>query len=129
MTIRTSKKTVIFGRPFTLRSFDEVLPAGAYTVETDEEPLEGISFLAYHRISTLLHLHGKPGSGVLKRVLTIDPNELDAALERDRAPKDAPIGRDAHQETQIRATKPRQEDTDRQAIDRGENEGMTVHPG
>ena len=104
MTIRTSRKTVIFGRPFTLRGFDEVLPAGAYTVETDEEPLEGISFLAYHRISTLLHLHGKPGSGVLKRVLTIDPNELDAALERDRALAEASVGLDAHQETLIRAT-------------------------
>lgn len=49
MTTRTSKRTVVFRRPFVLGGFDEVLPAGAYNVETDEELLEGISFPAYRR--------------------------------------------------------------------------------
>ena len=95
MTTRTSKKTVTFRRPFVLGGFDEVLPAGRYDVETDEELLEGISFPVYRRILTLLHLHPKPGRPDLTETLTVDPNELDAALERDRAPKDAPVGRDA----------------------------------
>ncbi len=129
MTTRTSKKTVTFRRPFVLGGLDEVLPAGAYSVETDEELLEGISFPAYRRILTVIHLHARSGHPGLTRALTIDPNELDAALERDQAPKDAPVGRDAHQETLIRATKPRQDDTDRQAMDRAEDEGMIVHPG
>ncbi len=60
MTIRTSKKTVTFRRPFVLGGFDEVLPAGAYSVETDEELLEGISFPAYRRILTLIQLHAQP---------------------------------------------------------------------
>ena len=47
MTIRTSKKTETFKRPFVLGGFDEVLPAGTYSVETDEMLLEGISFPAY----------------------------------------------------------------------------------
>ncbi len=85
MTVRTSKKTVTFGRPFTIKGIEEVLPAGAYSIETDEEPLEGISFIAYRRVVTLLHVPGLPGSPVLERVMTIDPTELDAALERDRA--------------------------------------------
>ena len=84
MAMRTSKKTVSFRRPFTLKSLDEVLPAGTYTVETDEEPITGISFLAYRRIQTLLYVHGKPGQTVPSRLLTIDPNELDAALKRDQ---------------------------------------------
>jgi hypothetical protein len=50
MTTRTSNKTVTFRRPFVLGGFDEVLPAGAYCVETDEELLEGMSFPAYRRI-------------------------------------------------------------------------------
>jgi hypothetical protein len=128
MTIRTSKKTVTFRRPFVLGGFDEVLPAGAYSVETDEELLEGISFAAYRRILTVIHLHSRSGHPGLTRALTIDPNELDAALERDRAPKDAPVGRDARQEIPIRATQPHQEETDRQAMDRAEDEGMIVHP-
>ena len=90
MTIRTSKKTVTFGRPFVLGGFDEVLPAGAYIVETDEELLEGISFPAYRRISTLIRLHAKSGNPALTRALTIDPNELDAALKRDQAPAEIP---------------------------------------
>ena len=85
MATRTTKKTVTFTKPFILKNVDEVLPAGAYTVETDEEPLEGISFLAFRRVLTLLHLPGKPGSAVIESVMTIDPTDLDAALERDRA--------------------------------------------
>lgn len=85
MTIRTTTKTVTFTRPFTLKGFDEELPASVYTVQTDEEPLESISFLAYRRISTLLYVPGKPGDRVVTRMLTIDPDELDAALEHDRA--------------------------------------------
>ncbi len=127
MTTRTSRKTVTFRRPFVLSGFDEVLPAGAYTVETDEELLEGMSFPAYRRILTVIHLHARSGRPGLTRTLTIDPNELDAALERDRASKDAPVGRDARQEIPIRATRPHQEETDRQAMDRAEDEGMIVH--
>lgn len=78
-------KTVTFRRPFVLGGVDEMLPAGAYSVETDEELLEGISFPAYRRILTLIGLHPKPGHPGLTQKLTIDPNELDAALKRDQA--------------------------------------------
>ncbi len=95
MTIRTSKKTVTFQRPFVLGGLDEVLPAGAYGVETDEERLEGISFPAYRRISTLIHLPARPGRPGVTETLSIDPNELDAALQRDRASAERPLGQDA----------------------------------
>ena len=94
MTIRTSKKTVTFRRSFVLGGFDEVLPAGAYRVETDEELMEGISFPAYRRILTLIHLHPKSGHPGFTQTLTIDPNELDAALKRDQAPAEIPVGTD-----------------------------------
>ncbi|MDH3234306.1 MAG: hypothetical protein OEQ29_12375 [Alphaproteobacteria bacterium] len=126
--VRTSKKTMTFRRPFVLGGLDEVLPAGAYSVETDEELLEGISFPAYRRVLTLIRLHAKSGNPHLSRALTIDPNELDAALKRDQAPADDLVCRDAHPETLTRATKPRQEEADRQAMDRAEDEGMIVHP-
>ena len=129
MTTRTSKRTVTFRRPFVLGGFYEVLPAGTYNVETDEELLEGISFPVYRRILTVIDLHAKSGRPGLTQTLTIDPNELDAALERDRAPTEAPVGQDAHQGALTRTTKEHQEEADRQAVDRADDEGMILHTG
>ena len=129
MKTRTGRKTVTFRRPFVLGGFDEALPAGAYSVETDEELLEGMSFAAYRRILTLIHLHPKPGYPGLVQTLTIDPNELDAALKRDKASAEMLVGRDGQQEALTRATESRWEEADRQAIERAEDEGMIVRPG
>ena len=86
MRTRTSEKTVTFRRPFVLAGLDELLPAGDYSVETEEELVEGISYAAFRRISTVLLLHAEAGLPHLARALTIDPAELEAALERDLAP-------------------------------------------
>jgi hypothetical protein len=85
MTTRTSKRTVTFKRPFALASLDEVLPAGDYSVETEEELVAGISYAAYRRTSTVLRLPARSGPSHLTRAMTVDPNELDAAMERDLA--------------------------------------------
>ena len=85
MTMRTLTKTVTFTRPFLIGGFDEVLPAGEYCVETDEELLAGLSFSAYRRVLTVIHLPAASANRNLTRSLTIDPDELDVALKRDRA--------------------------------------------
>ena len=54
MTIRTTRTTVTFKHPFALRGYDGVLPAGDYRVLTDEELIDGLSFLAYRRVATLI---------------------------------------------------------------------------
>ena len=102
MTIRTSTKTVTFKRPFVLGGFDEVLPAGNYIVETDEELIEGISFPAHRRILTVMHLHPKASDPGLTQTLTIDPNELDAALKRDQATAKIGLEANARQAHRIR---------------------------
>jgi hypothetical protein len=83
MTIRTSRKSVTFTRPFSLSEIDEVQPAGTYTVETDKELLPGLSFPAYRRIATLVFLRSRGGGPVAEEVVNIDPLELQAAQERD----------------------------------------------
>lgn len=83
MTIRTSVKTVTFARPFILDGLDEVQPAGSYVVETDEELLESVSFPVYRRIMTLIRLPARPTHPGSSRAVTIEPQELDAALARD----------------------------------------------
>lgn len=85
MTTRTTTKTVTFTRPFRLGGFDNELPAGAYEIETDEELVEGISFPVYRRILTVIHLHTLPGHPGQTQTVTIDPDDLDAALQRDAA--------------------------------------------
>jgi hypothetical protein len=83
MTVRTSRKSVTFTRPFSLSGIGEVQPAGTYTVETDEELLPGLSFPAYRRLATLMVLRSRGGGPVVEEVANIDPLELQAAQERD----------------------------------------------
>jgi hypothetical protein len=90
MTTRTIKRTVTFNRPFVLGGFDEELPAGSYSVETDEELLEGVSFPAYRRILTVISMPADPARPGVTQTLTVDANELDAALARDRSPRLTP---------------------------------------
>lgn len=90
MTMRTSSRTVTFVRPFTLSGIDGAQPPGTYTVETDEELLDDSSPPAYRRIATMIRLPGRPGSGVQVQVVTVDPEELAAALLRDGAPPEGP---------------------------------------
>jgi hypothetical protein len=55
-------------------------PPGDYGVVTEEEFIEGLSFSAYHRISTVMFVPAQSGSAV--EMVTIEPLDLKAALER-----------------------------------------------
>lgn len=90
MTTRTTINTVTFKRPFVLGNFNEIQPAGAYRVETDEELMEGISFPVYRRTLTMIHLHASPRDPGRTQMLDINPNDLDAALKRDRVSTELP---------------------------------------
>jgi len=83
MTMRTSSKTVTFRRPFRLKGVDRMLPPADYRVVTDEELIEGLSFPAYRRISTMIFVPAPSGSAV--EMATGDPLDLEAALDRDAA--------------------------------------------
>src|SRR5271155_729059 len=81
MTTRTISKTVTFAHPFLLKGIDRILPAGDYRVATDEELIEGLSFPAYRRVSTMIFVPGQNTSSV--EMVAIDPQELQAAQEQD----------------------------------------------
>jgi hypothetical protein len=83
MTMRTTDKIVTFHRPFCLNGVDRVLPPADYRVVTDEELIEGLSFVAYHRVSTVIFVPAPSGSGV--EMVTIDPLDLEAAQDQDAA--------------------------------------------
>jgi hypothetical protein len=83
--MRTYTKTVIFHFPFKLDDDMKLQPAGSYQVDTDEELIEGLSFVAYKRVQTIIHLHSKSDNKALTRALTIKPSVLDKAIKRDKA--------------------------------------------
>ena len=81
MTMRTTNKSVTFHRPFYLKGVDRWLPPADYRVMTDEELIEGLSFSAYHRVSTVIFVPGPSGSVV--EMVTIDPLDLRAAQDQE----------------------------------------------
>lgn len=83
MTVRTTRRTVTFTRPFSVSGIDEIQLPGSYVVETDEELLPDLSFPAYRRVATLIWLRSQPGHPPAERMVDIDPLELEAAQERD----------------------------------------------
>jgi hypothetical protein len=84
MLTRTLRKNVVFAHPFRLAGIGRVLPAGDYRVVTDEELLEGLSFAAYRRVSTLIFVPAQRGGAGVEMV-SVDPSDLQAAQDRDAA--------------------------------------------
>jgi len=83
MPERTTQSSVTFLHPFSVDGVDGVQPAGTYTIETVEETLDNLSFVAYRRVSTTIAL---PAVGTVTRqrqVVSIDPRDLEAAHKRD----------------------------------------------
>lgn len=78
---RSSENCVRFRGAFALKGVDRTLPAGVYRIVTEEAALDGISFIAYRRVSTSIIVPIGAGS---EEIMPIEPDDLDAALERDR---------------------------------------------
>lgn len=85
---RTKTRTVHFNQPFTLTGLDGAQPAGDYQVREEEEQIEGLSWLAYRRISTEIEIFVGPKK---LQLVTIDHEELAAAIELDRTVSAPPV--------------------------------------
>lgn len=90
MTERITYTSVTFVRPFSLPDLEDVQPAGTYRIETTDALLDGLTFLAYRRVSTTIELPAIGGAGLRRQVITIDPAELKVALEADALPSIGP---------------------------------------
>jgi hypothetical protein len=83
MTTRTKIDKVTFRHSFQLADDPEWHPAGSYLVETIEEQLLTTMTPAYIRLSTVIHLGGRPHTSELERLFPVDPEWLETALARD----------------------------------------------
>lgn len=84
METRSQTETLTFRHAFTLPGLPEPQPAGAYTVETEEEMIEGLSFAAWRRVSTILTRRHPDARGVVQ-ALAVDPRDLARAHAADTA--------------------------------------------
>ena len=89
-TMRTTNYTVTFRRSFWLKGVDRLLPPADYRVMVDEELIEGLSFSAYHRVSTVIFVPAPSGSAV--EMVSIDPLDLQAAQNQHAATLNSEAG-------------------------------------
>jgi len=83
MTERLEHKTVIFAHPFALKGVEGTFPPGTYAVEMTEEQLDGISFIAYRRLTTTIALPSTNSAHNSRQMVEIEPADLEAALAID----------------------------------------------
>ena len=83
MATRTTRRQVTFHHSFKLSALERPQPAGTYTLETDEEQIDGLSFNAFHRLTTILYLPAGFVTGRAYQAVQVDPEELAAALAND----------------------------------------------
>jgi hypothetical protein len=84
LATRSKDTTLTFSKAFALSEVDRPLPAGTYRVVVDEEDIPGLSFLAFRRVATMLHVPAMSAPGGHKEIFVVNPDELAAALEADR---------------------------------------------
>lgn len=86
MATRTDRRTVTISQSFRLDGIDGELPPGRYEVDTDEETIDGLSFISWRRTATMIHVRR---SGTTQ-VFRIDPADLDECLLRETDAAGAP---------------------------------------
>jgi hypothetical protein len=69
MTMRSRRETITFKHPFRIEGVDRLLSAGTYEVITDEEMIEGLSFVAFRRVATMIMVPAAaPGSSTMEMI-------------------------------------------------------------
>ncbi|MCC2097574.1 MAG: hypothetical protein KDJ29_11825 [Hyphomicrobiales bacterium] len=83
MTTRTNQTVVHFASDFRLPGFDALLPAGEYRVDHDEEAIDGVSRIAWRRVSSFIHLPAIAAQGSMQQMVPVNPADLEATLAKD----------------------------------------------
>jgi hypothetical protein len=84
MSGRNTHSIAHFEAPFVLGGVDVPQPAGDYDIDHDEELIDGMSWLAWHRVATFIHLPARAVKSQTSQLVAINHAELEAALQQDR---------------------------------------------
>jgi hypothetical protein len=96
MSSRSTETTVTFLHAFHMKGLEQPQPAGTYLVVTEEELLDALSFPAWQRTGTQLHLPAIGLPALLRQAISIDPVDLSAALVADGPSRTAPPAASPH---------------------------------
>lgn len=96
MSSRSTETTVTFLHAFHLKGLEQPQPAGTYLVVTEEELLDALSFPAWQRTGTQLHLPAIGLPALSRQAISIDPVDLSAALLADGPSRTAPPAASPH---------------------------------
>jgi hypothetical protein len=83
LTIKTTRAVASFSEPFSLRNVEGVQPAGEYVVYPEDELIEGLSRVAYRRVSTILQTPSLSSPHEQSHLVSISATELETALMID----------------------------------------------
>ncbi|MDE3876884.1 hypothetical protein I7G55_22970 [Sinorhizobium meliloti] len=84
MFARTKHRTVHFDKPFWISGLSEMVTAGDYAVDEEEELIEGLSWSAYRRVATFITLPATTENKYRMRLVPIDPEELEGLIAFDQ---------------------------------------------
>ena len=91
MTERITDSLVTFQHPFALGDIVGTQPPGTYQIETVELEIDGLSFVAFRRISTTITLPAVGCLGARRQFIEIDPADLAAAQQQDASSDADPL--------------------------------------
>ena len=91
MAERLTRTAAVFVHPAKIEGVEGLLAAGTYRVETVEEQIPGLSFVAYRRLQTTIEIPVRSGALSGWQVVAIKPEALQRALEKD-AETERPLG-------------------------------------
>ncbi|WP_370674096.1 hypothetical protein [Pleomorphomonas sp. PLEO] len=83
MANRTTQTIVHFMHAFLLPGFNKPLAAGDYRIDHEEESIEGLSSMAWHRIGSFIHLPAIGVESATHQMVPINPSDLNAASAKD----------------------------------------------
>lgn len=88
MAIVSRREVITFRRPFQIRGIDHLLPAGDYQVITDDETIDGLSFVALRRVATMIMVPAKGSRGLAMEMVSIGSVDLADAQRVDASGSD-----------------------------------------
>lgn len=83
--MKSTTVPVTFQHSFTLKGVEGTVPPGTYRLETEEEEIDGLSFVARRRTATFLWLPLAGRGAGSSQGFRVDPKELQEARRRDAA--------------------------------------------